>query len=319
MNDRKPRLILIAGPTASGKSTLAAALAEKVHGTVINADAMQVYRDMPILTAQPGALLMQRAPHLLYACVDPTEAFSAGKWLALARTYIETCWRDARVPVLVGGTGMYFQSLLKGLAAIPAIPPAIRQGLQEEFAHDGETTFRARLAEVDPAAAASIQPGYRQRLLRAMEIFGATGKTQSTWQREMPEGLLQQADISPILIMPPRATLYAACDQRFLLMLKDGALEEARGVRAHNLDPTLPAFKVIGLRAFSDHLAGKITMEEVITMAQQATRNYAKRQVTWFKNQWIANKIGFARAPYVINDFGSENCLAQVLLHCTAK
>lgn len=312
-----PRLILIAGPTAGGKSSLAAGIAAALDGVVINADAMQVYRDLPILTAQPSAALKQRVQHLLYEIVDPAVAFSAGKWLLQARAALTKVWHEGKTPILVGGTGMYFQSLLKGLADIPDILPHLRQSLQADYDRDGEAALRARLAHYDAPAASLILPGDKQRLLRALEIVLATGKTQSMWQTEMPDGMLKLADIYPVLVLPPRPALYAACDQRLTAMIQAGALDEAQKILSMQLPVTLPAHKIIGLREFSRHFANTCSLNEATAMAQQATRNYAKRQVTWFRNQWANNKICFTRAPFIIENFAAPNDLAHAIAFCS--
>lgn len=303
MTADKPRLILIAGPTAAGKSALAADLAVAAAGAVINADAMQVYRGLPILTAQPDAATKERALHLLYEIADPAEAYSAGKWLGQAKAAVRESWKNGQTPVLVGGTGMYFQSLLKGLADIPDIPPHLRAALHAEYQSEGEAAMRARLNQYDPASTTTIRPGDQQRLLRALEIVLATGKTQTAWQAEMPKGLLSEADIFPIVLLPPREELYTACDQRFTAMLWHGAIDEAKTVLSRQLPATLPALKIIGLREIKDYADGVCTLAEATAKAQQATRNYAKRQVTWFKNQWGGNKIGFTRPALLLEKF----------------
>jgi tRNA dimethylallyltransferase len=321
MTNEKPRIILVAGPTASGKSALAADLATALGGVVINADAMQVYRGLPVLTAQPNAAAKLHVPHLLYEIIDPAEAFSAGKWLAQTRLAMQAAWDAGQPPILVGGTGMYFQSLLKGLADIPDIPPSLRTELRESFDRDGAAAFVVRLAQHDPAAAATIPQGDRQRLLRALEVVLTTGKTQAAWQEAMTGGLLAEADvfradIFPIVTMPPRDALYAACDRRFATMLQNGAIEEATAFAARQLSPDLPAYKIIGLREIADYGAGFCTLDEATGMAQQATRNFAKRQVTWFKNQWLSNKIGFVRPAMTIAKFYAPEDLAAILEFC---
>lgn len=313
MTSEKPRTILVAGPTASGKSALAADLATALGGAVINADAMQVYRGLPILTAQPSAAAKQQVSHQLYEVIDPVEAFSAGKWLAQARLAMQSAWEAGQTPILVGGTGMYFQSLLKGLANIPDIPPPLRAELRETYDRAGAEAFVDCLAQHDPAAAATIPQGDRQRLLRALEVVLATGKTQSAWQEDMTGGLLAEADIFPIVTMPSRDVLYAACDLRFATMLQNGAIEEATAFAARQLSADLPAHKIIGLREIADFAAGLCTLDESVDWAQQATRNFAKRQVTWFKNQWLSNKIGFARPAMAIEKFYAPDDLAAIL------
>jgi len=297
--DTRP-IILIAGPTASGKSALAAMLAERLGGVVINADAMQVYRDLPILTAQPEAT--PHIPHWLYETVDPAQSFSAGQWLAAARAAIQQARAAGLRPIIVGGTGMYFQSLLKGLAAIPDIPPELRQQLQQDYRQSGEAAIRARLAVLDPEAAQRIEQNDQLRLLRALEIVLTTGKTQRAWQENMVGGIGAE-QVKPILLMPPREALYAACDRRFMQMIERGAIAEVEALIPRALSPDLPAMKIIGVREITAFLAGAATWDDTCRLAQQATRNYAKRQMTWFRNQWQSNKIGFTQPLVVHEDF----------------
>lgn len=313
MTKEKPRVILVAGPTASGKSALAADLAAALDGVVINADAMQVYRGLPILTAQPSTAAKQQVTHQLYETIDPAEAFSAGKWLAQAKLATQTALDAGKTPVLVGGTGMYFQSLLKGLANIPDIPPSLRADARQAFDRDGAAAFVIRLAQHDPTAAVTIPQGDRQRLLRALEVVLATGKTQAAWQENMTGGLLADADVFPIVTMPPRDALYEACDQRFVTMLGNGAIAEAAAFSFRQLSSDLPAYKIIGLREIADYSAGLCRLDEATSLAQQATRNFAKRQVTWFRNQWLSNKIGFTRPAMVIEKFYGPEDLAAIL------
>lgn len=312
MTTQKNRIILIAGPTASGKSALAAGLAGTLSGTVINADAMQVYRDLPILTAQPDAALKAGVPHKLYECIDPAEHFSAGKWLAQAKPAIETAWRNNIVPVLTGGTGMYFQSIIKGMADIADTSLQLHEELQKEIEYYGESLIRSRLAALDPEAAARIRPGDRQRLLRALEVVTATGKPLAEWQKAAPGGFLAQADIIPILLLPPRAELYTACDRRMDGMMQRGAREEVERLLARRLDAGLPSMKIIGVREIAAFLSGAQSLDAAINRAQQATRNYAKRQITWFKNQWLSNKIGFRRPVIFVDDFYRNDALSQI-------
>jgi tRNA dimethylallyltransferase len=294
--------ILVAGPTASGKSALAAMLAEGLNGTVINADAMQVYRDLPILTAQPDDALRATAPHKLYAKIPPSQAFSAGQWLAAARQAQQEARSAGRIPIFCGGTGMYFQSLINGLAEIPDIPDALRSRLRADYDRLGERAIRALLAQHDTDAATRIAAGDRLRLLRALEIVLATGKTQRAWQQNTTGGI-GTTNIIPTLLLPERATLYAACDRRFTSMVERGAIAEVKTLLEQQLDPQLPAMKTIGVPEIADFLAGKSDWSTALSAAQQATRNYAKRQLTWFRNQWQSNKIGFDNPLIVREDF----------------
>ncbi|MDE2029445.1 MAG: tRNA (adenosine(37)-N6)-dimethylallyltransferase MiaA [Alphaproteobacteria bacterium] len=305
----KQRIILIGGPTASGKSAMAMRIARQTNGMIVNADAMQIYAGLPILTAQPDAADRTEIPHRLYEVMDAAEASSAGKWLTLARAAIAEVWDAGRTPIVVGGTGMYFHALLGGLADIPPIPDAVRAEAQKLYEEWGEEKFRAELAERDAAAAGRIARNDRQRLIRAYEVLAHTGKTLSEWQdasrkrNGIPSpswgglGRGARGEIIPIqrhLIMPPREELYAACDKRFASMIERGAIEEVRDLMARNLPPSpgsgpgqaLPAMKILGVREIAAHLRSETSLDTAIAKAQQATRNYAKRQVTWFRGRW---------------------------------
>jgi len=308
------RIILIGGPTASGKSALAMGIARQVQGSIINADAMQIYAGLPILTAQPDAKDRDEIPHLLYEVTDASEASSVGKWLALAQAAIEQVLAEGRTPILVGGTGMYFKALLEGLAEIPDIPDAVRDEAEDLYQKWGEEKFRAALAKLDSESDMRIARNDRQRLVRAYAVATHTGKSLKEWQRERPEaggqrpensdnglsngtppplagggrgwGLLAIPGYEFRLLLPPREELYAACDKRFLSMIERGAINEVKKLMARNLSPALPAMKILGVREIAAHLRGEISLKEAIAKAQQMTRNYAKRQMTWFRNQW---------------------------------
>jgi len=279
----RTRIILVAGPTASGKSALALALAEKFGGTIINADSMQVYRGLAVLTAQPDAAAMARVPHRLYGDVDPAENFSAGAWRGRAAASIAEAQAAGRVPVLVGGTGLYFRVLLDGIAPVPPIPAAVREAARALRRDLGAEKFHAALAELDPEAAASLGASDTLRVLRAYEVAKATGTTLAAWQAaQSREG---EYDATAILLLPPREALYPVCDARFLRMIEAGAIEEVRALAARHLDPDLPAMRALGVREIAAWLSGTASREDAIAAAQQATRNYAKRQLTWFRHQ----------------------------------
>lgn len=303
MKSNNSAVILVAGPTASGKSALSAALAQALHGVVINADAMQVYRGLPILTAQPDPRLRAMAPHRLYETVEPATPFSAGQWRDAALQILVEADASGLTPIFTGGTGLYFQVLLQGIADIPPIPEALRAGLRQDYQQLGEAVIRDRLAAFDTEAAARIMPGDQLRLLRALEIVQATGRTQRDWQSSTAGGLLGLRPVIPLLLLPPRGALYDACDRRFATMAANGALEEAKHIMAASLNPNHPAMKIIGLRELAAFLSGAMSWEDALATAQQATRNYAKRQMTWFRNQWQCNKIGLQVAPLSYDDF----------------
>lgn len=277
-------VLVIAGPTASGKSRLALDLAAARRGTVINADSMQVYRELRILTARPGEAETARAPHRLYGILAAAEPCSAARWRALALAAIEEARSDHRLPILVGGTGLYLKALFEGLAEIPPIPQSLREAARARHRALGGEAFRAELARRDPESAARLAPGDTQRLVRAWEVVEATGRALPEWQRASGAGAGVHA-YRTILVMPPRDTLYAACDARFDAMMAAGALDEARALLALGLDPALPALKSLGVRELARHLAGEWSLEQAEGKARQATRNYAKRQATWFRHQ----------------------------------
>lgn len=280
-------LLLLAGPTASGKSGAAAALALRCNGAIINADAMQVYAGLPVLTAQPTADQQAVAPHALYGFWDPGERFSAGMWLPRARAAVEAAVELGQTPIVVGGTGLYFKALLEGLACVPEVPKAARAKAQALYDALGEQAFRQALAHLDPESAAQLKPNDKQRLIRAYEVAAHTGKPLAHWQRQTQrDGWADRFAVRPCLIMPPRPDLYAACDARFLTMLEQGAMDEVRALAARQLDRDLPAMKILGAAELMAFLQGETDLPTAIAKAQQATRNYAKRQMTWFRNQW---------------------------------
>ncbi len=287
--DKDMNIHLIGGPTASGKTALALDIARRENGVIINADAMQVYADLPLLTAQPTAAEKAEIPHELFEVFAPSEKSSAGRWLSLAEAAIVRAVQAGKTPIVVGGTGLYFSALLGGLADIPPIPSAIHEDAVALYDKEGHDSFREKLSALDPESAAKIKPNDRQRLIRAYEVAAHTGKTLGEWQKESIRHSafsIQGHSIKRHLLLPEREKLYAMCDARFLRMIEQGALEEVRALLAQRLDPDLPSMKILGVRELAAHLRGEITLQEAIQKAQQFTRNYAKRQVTWFKNQW---------------------------------
>ena len=287
----RPSILVIGGPTASGKSTLAADAARRVGGVVVNADSMQLYRDLPILTSWPEEDVRARAPHRLYGVLDGAERCSAGRWRALAVAEIEQIHADGALPILVGGTGFYLRALLDGLAPVPAIPEHVRERARALLAQDGSAALHARLAARDPEAAQRLEPGDSQRIMRAYEVIEATGRSLLDWQQDAHERFAGSAAV--IVLEPPRDALYDACNARFDRMMAAGGLDEAARLLARHLDPGLPVMKAVGLRALLDHLAGAIPLERAVTLGRQATRRYAKRQTTWFRTQMS----GQARMP----------------------
>lgn len=275
------RAVLIAGPTASGKSALAIALAHERNGVIINADAMQVYRELRILTARPSYEDEAQVPHRLYGHVAGASAYSVARWLADAATEIEAVWRSGRVPVVTGGTGLYFRALEQGLADIPLIPPDITEKWR---AAKGD--LHAELAKRDQGAAARLNPNDRQRIIRALEVFEGTGKPLDYWQRAAQgEAVLGQVQVDRIFLNPDRRILHARADERFARMVKEGGIEEVKALLALGLDAKLPVMKAIGVKQLAAWLAGWRGLEEAIEAGQTATRQYIKRQLTWWRHQ----------------------------------
>lgn len=283
-------VVVIGGPTASGKSALALAVAEEFGGTIINADSMQVYRELAVLTARPGPADLARAPHRLYGVLGVAERCSAARWRELAVAEIVASHRARRLPIVVGGTGLYLKALLDGLSPIPDIPPAIREAALSRLAAQGAPAFHAELGRRDPAMAARLQPQDRQRLVRAWEVLEATGRSLAEWQRDRPRPGPDDPALAPIafVLEPPRAALYTACDGRLTAMLAAGALDEVAALDRRGLAPDLPALKAVGVPELLAHLRGELTLPAALAAAQQATRRYAKRQITWFRNQMPA-------------------------------
>ena len=285
----KGPVLLIAGPTASGKSGLALAVARHFGGTVINADSMQVYRELRILTARPSDADMALVPHRLYGTLPGAEPCSAGLWRSLALEAIAEAQEAGRLPVVTGGTGLYLRALQQGLAPVPPVPAVVRDAVTARFDSIGAAAFHAELIDLDPRMAARLRVNDRQRLIRAREVLEATGRSLADWQQAPPEGPPASASFHSIVLLPPRAGLYAACDRRFLEMIDCGALEEVEALRGLGLSPHLPVMKSLGVPELIRHLEGDLGLVEAVTQAQTKTRRYAKRQVTWLRNQVLGN------------------------------
>jgi tRNA dimethylallyltransferase len=284
-------VLVVAGPTASGKSALAIDAAEAFRGTVINGDSMQVYRELRVLTARPSEADLARVPHRLFGIVPAAEPFSVGRWLELAHGAIQGARAEGRLPIVVGGTGMYLKALTEGLAEIPDIPAEVRTRARARFDEIGGTAFHAELATLDPEAAARLARSDRQRLIRAYEVAAATGRTLGEWQRAAPAAARPGAGFEVIALMPDRETLYAACDARFERMIAGGALDEVRALDALGLDAALPAMKALGVPELLRHVRGEIAFAAAREAAQRATRNYAKRQLTWLRHQFAKMEV----------------------------
>jgi len=278
------RIIVIGGPTASGKSWVARELARTLNGAVINADSMQVYAELPILTAQPDAMARAGIPHRLYGVISVRESCSAARWAELAWREIEIVAGQGLVPIVTGGTGLYLRTLMQGLAPVPEIPAEIREATRMLLRELGPEVFHERLAARDPGAAARIRPTDRQRLARAWEVLEATGRSLLDWQGKA-DTAQPAANFLTFVLSPDRAALHAAIDRRFAEMVGAGVLDEVRALAGMGLPPEAPARKALGARELMDHLTGRIDLEGAVAAAQQATRRYAKRQMTWFRNQ----------------------------------
>jgi tRNA dimethylallyltransferase len=280
MKDSSERTaLLIAGPTASGKSALALAQAQEKNGVIINADSMQVYRELRILSARPSAADEAKAPHQLYGHVTGTTAYSTAQWLADAKAAMTKAWGQGQLPIIVGGTGLYFSSLINGLAELPPIPPDIREKWRS-FEGDAHV----ELAKRDPEGAARLNPNDRQRLVRALEVWDATGKSLQTWQQQAEKSaFLKSVNVEKLFVDVPRDILYARAEQRFDNMMQQGALQEVESIA--NLSSDLPMMRAIGVPELCAHLRGERNLEQAITDAKTATRQYIKRQLTWWRGQ----------------------------------
>lgn len=282
------KVVLVAGATASGKSALALALAERIGGTVVNADSMQVYREMRVLTARPSPAEEARAPHLLYGHVSAREPYSVARYVADASREIAKVRTAGSVPIIVGGTGLYFKALLEGLSPVPPIPDGIRRQWREQglLARPGE--LHRLLAARDPAMASRLVPADIQRIVRALEVLDATGRSLSEWQREPGQPVLTEQETVRLVVRMDRALLHDRCNRRFEAMISEGALEEARAMAALGLEPGLPAMRAIGLRPLIAHLQGQIAFADAVMQGQAETRQYVKRQESWINRYFVS-------------------------------
>jgi tRNA dimethylallyltransferase len=301
--------MLIAGPTASGKSALALELAEKTGGVIINADSMQVYRDLRIITARPTQEDEARVPHRLYGHVDAAVNFSAGSWVTDAAAVLSEARVQNRLAIFVGGSGLYFKALTRGLSAVPPIPPEIRDNVRARLEQDGVEALHVELKKFDPASAERLKPRDRARIARALEVIEATGRSLTDWHRDGLPPLLPPGEFSAVFLAPERDALYARIDARFDVMLAEGALEEVAALRARLLDPLLPAMKAHGVPALIRHLNGEVTLQEAAEIGRADTRHYAKRQFTWFRHQlpefeWVKLEAARGWLEQKCSDFG---------------
>lgn len=284
-----PKVILIAGPTASGKSALSLNLAREFDGEIVNADSMQVYDCLQVLTARPSESEMEGIPHHLYGVVAPDDAFSAARWCADVLPVLQDILSRGKTPIIAGGTGLYFKALEEGLSHVPAIEPQIREEIRTLARQDGQALYE-QLKQEDPEMAARLKPGDRQRVARALEVLRSTGRSLLAWQAEKGVAPLSQLEnldgVARIVLMPDRQWLYERCDRRFGLMMEQGALDEVKAVQ--HVPADLPAMRALGVGALRAYLEEEITLDDAIIRAQTQTRQYAKRQMTWFRNQFDA-------------------------------
>ena len=286
----KIRALLIAGPTASGKSAVALALARKFGGTIVNADSMQVYRDLRVLTARPSADEEAQAPHSLFGTIDGAVNFSVGRWLEAAKGVLA---QTQGTFFFVGGTGLYFRALTQGLSDIPHVPDEVRARIRAEAEGAPTAALHARLAEVDPATAARLRPSDRQRLLRALEVIEATGRPLLAFQSAREPSLLKTGEWGGLFLAPERSALNARIEARFDAMLRAGALDEVAALARRGLDPALPVMRAHGVPHLIAHLAGRLSLAEASALGVRDTRQYSKRQFTWARHQmpdfaWVA-------------------------------
>ena len=291
-----PRVVLIGGPTASGKSALALALAEALGGIIINADSMQVYRDLRIITARPTPAEEARVPHRLYGHIDAQVNYSTGRWCVEAQAALREAEQAGRLPIVVGGTGLYFKALTHGLAAVPPIPPQVQAQVRARLQREGLAALHSELSERDPVLARRLMPGDRARITRALEVVLATGRSLAQWQREGTIPPLEPRRAVRIFLAVERAELYSRIDARFDAMLAADALAEVQALAARHLDSALPAMKAHGVPWLRRHLAGEIDLATAAGGAKRDTRRYTKRQATWFRHQlpdwpWIAPQL----------------------------
>lgn len=284
-------VLIVAGPTASGKSALALDLADAFDGVVINADSMQVYEELRVLSARPDESETARAPHRLYGVLSGREACSAGKWREMAMAEIADCHAKGKPPIITGGTGMYLNALTEGIAPIPDVPARIREAMTAELEQMGHEAFFEKLKRDDPETAATLDGTNTQRLIRAAEVFAHTGRGLTSWHQEPVITPPENMKFKKLCYMPPRDILYDRCNRRFDLMIEQGAIDEVRDLIALNLPETAPVMKAVGVRELGAYLAGEIDLATAKEKSQRETRRYAKRQLTWFRHQMTDKEI----------------------------
>jgi tRNA dimethylallyltransferase len=281
----KRTIVIVCGPTASGKSDLALQLAKNHDGEIICADAMQLYKDLPLLSAAPSEAEYKAVPHHLFQILNPDEKMNAFQYLLKANEAIKDCFSRGKIPILVGGTGLYLKAVMEGISPIPEVSSTIRERLSQLFDAEGSESFFMRVKIIDPVSAENIDRHDRQRLIRALEVYEATGKPLSDWQALPLEHRLSDVTFQVIVTDMPRDILYDRCNKRLVQMIKAGALIELEALLSQGVSEKAPVFRILGAPEFIAHLNGEMSFELALDKAQQATRNYAKRQITWFKHQ----------------------------------
>ncbi|MEE8294097.1 MAG: tRNA (adenosine(37)-N6)-dimethylallyltransferase MiaA [Sphingomonadales bacterium] len=298
------RAILIAGPTASGKSETALKVAEELNGEIINTDSMQVYKGLDIIVAQPRQTELEKIPHALYGFRDPAKSFSVARWMEEAKKAADEAWENGRLPIFTGGTGLYFKALVDGISDIPEVPEHIRLSLGRRLRNEGLEALYDELQGTDPKIWAQLKPNDKQRILRALCVFEATEKPLSFWQTQEKKPVLEGASLLKIVLQSPPEELNEKILTRLKGMFDRGALGEARAFQEKKLDPSLPATKALGLRPLLKHLAREASTNEALELAVIETRQYAKRQRTWFRNQfqdWYSVAAGEAAANKILS------------------
>lgn len=301
-------MICLAGPTASGKSGLAVAIAQQCNGAIINADSMQVYAGIPIISAAPDETEQNGVPHYLFGQIDPAQRYSQADWLKAATDTVAIIRANGQIPILVGGTGFYFKAATEGIVPMPDISSDVKVQAQAMLNEAGNQGLHARLAEIDPDLAARLEPGDSQRVLRGMEIWLASHIPLSKWQKGVAKGRLLGRPLS-VYLRPPRDMLYRKINSRFEQMVEHGAIDEISALHARKLDETLPAMKAVGVRPILDMLKNIIIKEKAIELAQRDSRRYAKRQFTWFDHQYNADVV----IDYFPEDEHKERAIHTVL------
>ncbi|MEM7619795.1 MAG: tRNA (adenosine(37)-N6)-dimethylallyltransferase MiaA [Pseudomonadota bacterium] len=287
MSTKEIDAILIAGPTASGKSAFALELAEKHNGIIVNTDSMQVYRDLQVLTSRPTQQDMEHIPHTLYGIIPGSQAYSAGQWITDVKEVLAKYRNTNQIPIFTGGTGLYFSALLKGLSPIPDIPQEIRDKWRQQALTQDSASLHQILAEQDPVMSHQLRPSDTQRIVRALEVFDATGQSLAKWQKKAGTPLLQEDKTMRYVIIPERDEIYHKCNIRFDLMIAEGALDEVAALHSMHLDAGLPIMRAVGVPPLIAYLEKKISLDEAVERAKRDTRRYAKRQITWLKSNMI--------------------------------